>query len=226
MQQDSSRTGAHGARDGPSPAIGPLAYAAGMTERRLATLPNLISAARLASVPVFCWLVLGADERVAAGCLLAVLGASDWVDGYVARRLGQVSEIGKVLDPTADRIVLLAAGATLLVDGSVPIAVGVVVLVREAAVSLAVLGLAAAGARRIDVQWVGKAGTLLLMFAFPVFLFAESTASWHDTLRGIAWALTAVGIACSYVAAFTYLPAARRALQDGRAARDAQALTA
>ncbi len=135
-------------------------------DRGIKTVPNAISVVRLLAVPVFVWL-LAADHRIAAFALLAALGASDWVDGWIARRYDQASEVGKVLDPTADRILLITAGVSLLVDGSVPLVVGLVVLVREAIVSLAVLGLAIAGARRVDVQWAGKAGTLAIMFAFP-----------------------------------------------------------
>ena len=85
---------------------------------------------------------------MAAAVLLGVLGATDWVDGWIARRFDQGSELGKVLDPTADRILLVAAGVGLLIDGAVPLWVGIVVLAREALVSVAVLLLAAAGARR------------------------------------------------------------------------------
>src|SRR5437870_3206934 len=134
------------------------------TERdaRIVTVPNVISLVRLACAPVFVWL-LAEDELLAAAGLLAVLGASDWVDGWIARRFDQSSDLGKVLDPVADRILLLVGAVALLVQGSVPLVVGILVLARELIVSVAVLALAAAGARRIDVQWVGKAGTLALM---------------------------------------------------------------
>src|SRR5947209_12690601 len=135
---------------------------------RVVTIPNLISLVRLACAPVFVWLLVD-DELLAAAALLAVLGASDWVDGWIARQFDQGSNLGKVLDPVADRILLLVAAVALVVQGSVPLVVGILVLAREAVVSVAVLALAAAGARRIDVQWVGKAGTLALMFAFPLY---------------------------------------------------------
>ena len=141
-------------------------------EQRVVTIPNLISIVRLLCAPVFVWL-LADDQGVAAAAVLAVLGASDWVDGWIARHFDQGSNLGKVLDPVADRVLLLVAAIALLVDGSVPIVVGVLVLVREAMVSVAVLVLAMAGARRIDVQWAGKAGTFGLMFAFPLFLMGH-----------------------------------------------------
>ncbi|MDQ1430844.1 MAG: hypothetical protein QOF40_1446, partial [Actinomycetota bacterium] len=109
------------------------------------TLPNVISLVRLACVPVFVWLLVD-DHLLAAAGLLAVLGATDWVDGWIARRFDQGSTLGQVLDPTADRLLLLTAAVALLVDGTVPLVLGIAVLVREVVVSVAALGLAAAGA--------------------------------------------------------------------------------
>jgi cardiolipin synthase (CMP-forming) len=185
-------------------------------DRRVLTLPNVISLARLGCAPVFVWL-LATDEPVAAAILLAVLGTSDWVDGWIARRFDQGSELGKVLDPVADRILLIVAGVALVVDGAVPLVVGVLVLAREAVVSVAVVALGLLGARRIDVQWAGKAGTLALMCSFPLFLLADTIDRGHDVALAGAWTFAVVGLACSYYAAVTYLPLARAALRDGRA---------
>ena len=85
------------------------------------TVPNLISLLRLCCIPVFIWLLFGKNDRWAAALMLGALGASDWVDGYIARRFNQVSELGKVLDPTADRLMLLVAIFAIMVDGSVAI---------------------------------------------------------------------------------------------------------
>lgn len=188
---------------------------------RIVTVPNLISLVRLACAPVFVWL-LAEDELLAAAALLAVLGASDWVDGWIARRFDQGSDLGKVLDPVADRILLFVAAVALLVQGSVPLVVGILVLGRELVVSVAVLALAAAGARRIDVQWVGKAGTLALMFAFPLFLWADAIhGDAHDVVLAGAWFMAVCGLVLSYYAALTYVPIAREALRDGRGPRAA-----
>ena len=185
---------------------------------RIVTVPYVISLVRLACAPLFVWL-LADDDLVAAAVLLAVLGASDWVDGWIARRFDQGSNLGKVLDPVADRVLLLLAAVALMVQGSVPLVVGILVLVREAAVSVAVLALAAAGARRIDVQWVGKAGTLALMFAFPLFLLADAlSGTGHDVTLVAAWFMAVCGLVLSYYAALTYVPLARAALRDGRSA--------
>jgi cardiolipin synthase len=188
---------------------------------RVLTLPNVISVGRLACVPLFLWLLLAQDDRVAAALLLGALGATDWVDGWIARHFDQGSELGKVLDPTADRILLVFAGLALLVDGSLPLWVGIVVLAREAVVSVAVLALAAAGARRIDVQWAGKAGTLALMFALPGFLLADTLSGGVRTLvLGATWIFTIGGLALSYYALVTYIPLARAALREGRGGSD------
>jgi cardiolipin synthase len=183
---------------------------------RIVTVPNVISLIRLACAPVFVWL-LAEDELLAAAALLAVLGASDWVDGWIARHFDQGSDLGKVLDPVADRILLLVAAVALIVQGSVPLVVGLLVLAREAVVSAAVIALAAAGARRIDVQWVGKAGTLALMFAFPLFLWADAIrGDAHDVVLAAAWFMAVCGLVLSYYAAVTYVPLAREALRAGR----------
>jgi cardiolipin synthase len=185
------------------------------------TVPNAISVVRLACAPLLLWLLLGPDEQGIAVALLAVLGATDWVDGWVARRFDQGSDLGKVLDPVADRVLLLAATVGLVLEGSVPVAVAAVVLVREALVAVATLVLAAAGAARIEVQWTGKAGTLAFMFALPGFLLADAMApgAGRDAVYGLAWVFTGGGILLSYHSLAAYLPLARAALRDGRAAR-------
>ncbi len=185
---------------------------------RVLTVPNVVTMARLLCVPLFCWLLFGRDDRTAAAWLLAVLGSTDWVDGYLARRLHQVSELGKVLDPTADRILLGTVVVSLLIDGSVPLAVGVALLVREVLVSIGVLALAAAGARRIDVQWAGKAGTLSLMVSLPLFMMGDH-GPWGRPAELLAWGFAIFGLGALWYAAFTYVPIGRRALAEGRAGR-------
>jgi cardiolipin synthase (CMP-forming) len=185
--------------------------------RDVLTLPNVITLARLACLPVFLWLLFGRENRVAAAALLAVLGITDWVDGYLARHLGQVSELGKILDPVADRLLFFVGAAGILIDGSVPTWFAVVVLVRETLVGVATVVLAALGARRIDVTWFGKAGTFGLMIAFPLFLASNTDLSWADTAGVLAWVAGIPGLALSLYAAALYVPMARRALREGRA---------
>jgi cardiolipin synthase len=184
---------------------------------RVWTVPNLISLVRLACAPLFLWLLFGADKFWAATLLLAVLGASDWVDGWIARRFDQGSELGKILDPTADRVLLLTAVVALLVDDRIPQWYGILMLAREVVVAVFTLALATAGARRIDVLWVGKAGTFCTMFSFPAFLAASIThGSAHDVFWVIAWVFAVPGLVLSYYAAMRYVPEARRAVREGR----------
>ena len=185
--------------------------------RQVLTLPNLITLARLACLPVFLWLLFGTEDRAAAAALLAVLGITDWVDGFLARHLGQVSELGKILDPVADRLLFIVGAGGILIDGSVPTWFAVIVLVRETLVGGATIVLAAHGARRIDVTWFGKAGTFGLMIAFPLFLASHSDLSWADTAGVLAWIAGIPGLALSLYAAVLYVPIARRALREGRA---------
>jgi len=190
-------------------------------ESRILTLPNLITLIRLSCLPLFLWLLFGVEDRAAAAWLLAALGATDWVDGYLARHMHQVSEVGKVLDPVADRLLFFVGGGAILIDGAVPVWFAVIVLVRELLVGGATLVLAALGARRIDVTWFGKAGTFFLMMAFPLFLAGESDISWADTAHVLAWLTGIPGLALSLYSAVLYVPLGRRALAEGR--RDSSA---
>jgi len=190
------------------------------SESRIVTLPNLITLVRLSCLPVFLWLLFAEDNRAAAAWLLAALGATDWVDGYIARHWHQVSDVGKVFDPVADRLLFFVAGVGILIDGSVPVWFAVVVLVRETLVGGTTLVLAALGARRIDVTWFGKAGTFLLMVAFPLFLASHSTLGWADLAGVLAWVAGIPGLALSLYAAVLYVPLARQALREGRQASD------
>ena len=193
--------------------------ATGADEDRIITVPNVISLVRLCCLPVFVYLLFGRDNRAAAAWLLAALGATDWVDGYIARRWEQVSTLGKILDPVADRLLFFVGVTAILIDGSVPVWLAVMVLVREAAVAITTVVIAALGARRIDVTWWGKAGTFGLMVAFPLFLASESTLSWAPTAHVLAWVAAVPGLVFSYVSWAMYLPIALRALREGRAAR-------
>ena len=180
------------------------------------TPPNLISIGRILGSPVFAYVLLVGENRHLAAWLLGALGATDWLDGWLARRFGTVSELGKVLDPVADRVLIVIASLAVLIDGSFPLWLGIVVLVREALVSIGVLVLAALGAKRIDVLWVGKAGTLALMLSVPMFLIAEANISWSEIALPIAWVSAAAALALGWWAAAGYVPLALNALRERR----------
>jgi len=186
---------------------------------RVLTVPNAITTVRLACVPVICWRLFAAHRQTDAAVLLAVLGASDFADGFAARRWHQVSKLGKVLDPTADRILVGTAVISVIVHGAVPLWFGLATLVREVLVSITVVVLGALGAERIDVLWVGKAGTFGLMFAYPAFLLAHGNAGWQHPVDVVAWVCAIPGLVLAWIAAFAYIPTARHALIAGRAGR-------
>jgi cardiolipin synthase len=203
----------------PAPASSPDPATPG--DDRILTVPNLITLVRLACLPVFVWLLLGEESQTAAAVLLAALGATDWVDGYVARHFHQVSTVGKILDPVADRLLFFTAIVVVIISGDVPLWFCVAVLVREVLVAGTTLVLAALGARRIDVTWFGKAGTFGLMFAFPLFIAGNGDMGPTGFFTFAAWCFGLIGLALSYYAAILYVPLARAALRDGRAARAA-----
>lgn len=204
----------------PSSAPDPGTGAAAAGEDRVLTVPNAVTALRLAGIGVFVWLLFGAAEQTAAAIVLGALGATDWVDGQLARRLHQVSTVGKVLDPAADRLLVGTAVISIIVHGAVPLWFGLLTVAREALVSAMVLLLAALGARRIDVLWVGKVATLGLMVAYPGFLISYGSAGWQQPFHVAAWIFGGVGLALAWVAAVAYVRPARAALAAGRRGRD------
>jgi cardiolipin synthase len=192
-------------------------------ESRIVTVPNAITLVRLACLPLYLYLLFGRDNRFAAALLLGLLGATDWVDGYVARHFHQVSNLGKVLDPIADRLLFfVGVGGIIVVGGAAPAWFSWAVIGREVFVSIAVVVLALLGAKRIDVTWFGKAGTFALMVAFPCFLAGSSTVSIASTFHAVAWVVGIPGLILSYYAAVLYVPIGLRALREGRAARSAR----
>jgi cardiolipin synthase len=203
----------------PPPDTDEKSFLRAVFDDRLLTAPNLITFARLACIPVFLYLLFGRDNQVAAAGLLAVLGATDWLDGKIARRYDQVSELGKLLDPAADRLLLITAVVAITVDGAVPLWFAVPIMIREPVMFVAVVALGLMGAKRIDVTWVGKAGTFLLMFAFPLLLVGHSDTSFAPAAEVAGWLCAIPGLVLSLYATALYIPMARAALAEGRAER-------
>ncbi|MFM7069474.1 MAG: CDP-alcohol phosphatidyltransferase family protein [Actinomycetes bacterium] len=196
-------------------------------EDRLLTVPNAVTFLRLLCLPLFLWLLFGREQRFAAALLLLGLGATDWVDGYLARRLGQVSTFGKMFDPTVDRLLMVVGVVSIaVVDAprAVPVWFAALVLFREVVMSAFIVGITALGAKRMDVTWVGKAGTFLMMGVWPAFLAAsdQSLPAWLRTfLLVCAWGAAIPGLVLGYMAFFGYFPAGLAALREGRAMRAA-----
>jgi len=181
------------------------------------TIPNLFTLIRLLCLPLFVWLLFGLPSRQAAAWLLGALGATDWVDGYLARRLDQTSEFGKKFDPTVDRLLFLVAIVAIMINDAMPIWFGVAVLAREVLVggSVAIATLAF-GMERFDVTWWGKTATFLLMFAVPGFLMAESSIPIADAFGVAAWCFAIPGLLLSYYTGLAYVPAIREGIRSGR----------
>jgi len=178
------------------------------------TVPNGVTFVRLLCIPIFVWLLFGRDDRAAAAILLAALGATDWVDGWLARRFDQVSELGKLLDPATDRLMMLTAVLAIWIDGSVPAWFAVLTLLREGLVTLVAIGLGVLGVERFDVTWWGKTGTFFLMFAYPFLLGGASDVAGADVLRLLGWICGIPGLVISWYAAAEYGPISRRALSS------------
>lgn len=186
-----------------------------LSRSQLLTWPNLFTLLRLCSIPLFVWLLFGRENRAAAAWLLAVLGSTDWVDGWLARKLDQSTEFGAMFDPVVDRLLFFVAIPSMIIDGSVPVVIAVLVLAREAVVSVFALILSVRGAERLEVTWEGKTGTFLLLFAFPMFLGGESTLSYAGFLAVMAWLFAIPGLAYSWYSALRqYLPVVMAAGRD------------
>ena len=186
---------------------------------RVLTIPNAISAARLAGVPIFLWLVLGPRTATAdywAVALLIAAGISDWLDGKIARALNQSSRLGQVLDPAADRLYIAATIIALAVRGIIPWWLVALLGFRELVVggALAVLK-RRVGFGTLQVSLVGKTATLCLLYAFPL-LFLGDHPGWGGTLaRVIGWAFAVWGTVLYWWAAMLYLAQVRSLAGDG-----------
>jgi cardiolipin synthase (CMP-forming) len=185
-----------------------------LSSHRYLTWPNLFTLLRLCCIPIFLYLLFGRDNRIAAAFLLGGLGATDWVDGWLARRFHQTSEFGKKFDPTADRILFLVAITAIIIDESAPLWFCIVVLVREVLVggTIAIATLFF-GMQRFDVTWWGKTATFLLMFAFPGFMLGASDWFLADAFQFAAWCFAIPGLVLSLYTAVAYVPMIRAGLR-------------
>jgi cardiolipin synthase (CMP-forming) len=191
-----------------------------LSRHKVLTIPNIISFVRLCCIPVFLWLLFGRHNRGGAAWLLAGLGATDWIDGYIARNFDQTSELGKVLDPTADRLLFIVGIVAIIIDGSAPVWLSVLVVIREVLIAVLLVVLTLMGMKRFPVTWWGKTATFLLMFAFPLFLLSHAlNGRWHTFTTALAWLTGLPGLIISYATFVDYVPKMRRALVEGRAER-------
>ena len=189
-----------------------------LSSHMLLTAPNLFTLARLCCIPLFIWMLFSRHNVPGAAFLLGGLGATDWVDGWLARRFNQVSEFGKMFDPTADRLLFIVAISGIIIKGIAPLWFFWLVVIREVVfggvIAIATLFLAM---KRFDVTWWGKLATFLLMFALPGFMLGSSDFFAHQLFLIASWLIGIPGLALSYYTAITYVPTISASVKAGRA---------
>jgi cardiolipin synthase len=171
---------------------------------RIWTWPNALSVLRLFGVPLFLWLLLGPHADGWAFAVLAVSGLTDWLDGKLARWLDQGSRLGALLDPAADRLYIVAALIALAIRGIVPVWLVLLLAGRELVLGLLLLVLRGYGYPPLQVHYLGKAATLLLLYAFPVLLLAQGDGGLAAVAAPFAWAFTLWGTALYVLAGVFY----------------------
>jgi cardiolipin synthase len=188
---------------------------------RVVTLPNIISISRLGLLAWALVLLFASHARVTAAIVLAVAGSTDFLDGQIARRFGQVSNLGKVLDPVVDVVVLMSAVVAVAVYGGAPWWFAGVVLARETHMIVTGLTLRKMGARPVEVIFAGKCATFGLMATFPALLLGDGLGTAAHAWRVVGWVLGVPSLALSLITVVLYIPIARAALAGGRADRAA-----
>ncbi|MFP5346853.1 MAG: CDP-alcohol phosphatidyltransferase family protein [Actinomycetes bacterium] len=171
---------------------------------RVLTVPNLLSLARLLLVPVFAWLIVSGYDGFAL-LVLAFSGVSDWLDGFLARRWHQVSRVGQLLDPAADRLYILSTLLGLAWRDLIPWWLVAVIVLRDALLSTTLPVLARHGYGPLPVHFLGKAATFNLLYAFPLILLGEGANSVAEVARPIGWAFAWWGTGLYWWAGLLYL---------------------
>jgi cardiolipin synthase len=186
---------------------------AGETSRVL-TIPNLLSVVRLAGVPLFLWLVLGPEKDGWALAVLLVSGVTDWLDGYLARRLGQTSKLGQILDPVADRLYILAVVVGLAWRDIIPWWLAVLLPARDLMLWGLVPFLRSRGYHALPVHFLGKAATANLLYAFPLLLLGDGEGVVATLANVFGWAFAIWGTGLYWWAGLLYAWQVRQLLAD------------
>lgn len=176
---------------------------------RVLTVPNVISLVRLALVPVFAVLIVVGEDGWAL-LVLAVSGASDWLDGVLARRLNQVTRLGQMLDPFADRLFIFVTLIGLAWREVVPLWLVMAIVARDVLLALTVPVLARLGYGTLEVTLVGKVATFALLYAFPLLLLAEVPGWVGAAAHVVGWAFTWWGVGLYWLAGLQYVAQVRR----------------
>ncbi|MEI2713223.1 MAG: CDP-alcohol phosphatidyltransferase family protein [Nocardioides sp.] len=176
----------------------------GARTSRVWTIPNVISMTRLLGVPLFLWLVLGPEADGWALVVLMVSGVTDWLDGYLARRLNQWSTLGQILDPVADRLYILAVVVGLALRDIIPWWVAVILPLRDLLLWVLVPFLRTRGYSALPVHFLGKAATFNLLYAFPLLLLGDGTGAMATLANVFGWAFALWGIGLYWWAGILY----------------------
>jgi cardiolipin synthase len=183
---------------------------------RILTIPNILSFLRLLGVPLFLWLVLVPEADGWAFVVLAVSAVTDWLDGTIARATGQISRLGQLLDPLADRLYIATTLVALAIRAIIPWWLVVVLLGRDLILAVVLALLKRRGITGLPVHFLGKAATFCLLFGLPLLLLgADATGtgfSLAELARVLGWAFTLWGTALYWWAGLLYLEQARRIL--------------
>lgn len=176
----------------------------GFLNGEVLNVPNLLSFLRIALVPVFLWLLLE-EMFVTAITVLAVAGLTDFLDGYLARKLDQTTKLGKMLDPVADRLYIFATLLALSATGYVPWWLSGLVILRDVLMLISLPVLASVGHRSLPVHYLGKASTFALLYAFPLLLMGKIFTEAAFIITPLAWAFALWGVALYWWSGFVYL---------------------
>jgi len=182
----------------------PLAGREALSDR-VWTVPNALSVLRLLGVPLFLWLLLGPEADRWAVAVLMVSGVTDWLDGKLARWLDQSSRLGALLDPAADRLYIVSTLVALALRDIVPVWMVALLLGRELVLGIMLLVLRSYGYPPLQVHYLGKAATLLLLYAFPGLLLADGSGWLATAIEPFAWAFTIWGTALYLLAGLFYV---------------------
>lgn len=161
------------------------------------------------------------NDKSGAAWLLGAIGATDWVDGWVARKFNQQSSFGVIFDPSVDRGMFIVSVLAIAIDNSMPLWLAGAILFREITVAGAMAIATGFGMRRFAVSIWGKRYTFLMMFAVPLMLLAADKGRGHELVLFLAWMFAAPALVMSYLTAFAYMPKIRQNLIAGRASRQA-----
>jgi cardiolipin synthase len=182
----------------------PTARKSSFLKGEVVNIPNLLSSLRIALVPVFLWLLLY-EMFLSAIFVLMVAGITDFLDGYLARKLNQMTKLGKVLDPVADRLYIFATLLALSVTGNIPWWLAALVIARDVLMLISLPALASLGYATLPVHFLGKASTFALLYSFPLLLMGKIFVEAQFVLLPLAWAFALWGVVLYWWSGFVYL---------------------